>query len=1044
MGIKKMLKMEYDSLTDKEKNNFKSFMIEALLFIPIVGQAANFFKSVEEWNKYKIEIIIPKIMTIAKPGSIDEDRQNKIAYALKKVFSDNYTKISEYVSVKRKEFEELIYDKYNECSLFEDDSAEIKTYIKDIIDVILDNIDMIETSESYGKTALKNTANHEKRITALEEGKQQETSIIHDNNDIFVQKYNDVLFLDKGRNPKIFLSDVYVDPIIKDSNISLYEQLRVWEKKPDETSRFYSEADAKVLLLFGKAGIGKSSLVAKLISQNFFQNIAHAIVLNKKTEKIDHDDPWGSIKKIYGCDDDSCYNNKVLILDGFDEVCVLKNKGFKGHDFLKKLTTAIPENIFVKILITSREHNGYFEKVEEIKEGIIIRQIEWEKDQLFLWCKNYLNCRDDDPNIKQWTTDFKDKFETLEDNLQDAFRSPIILYICCHENIEVFKLDSITDVYYQAFHKIVRREYMTSGRFAELNKTDEEMEALLWQYTKEIAYQIFLNSNEISTANADMIKKAKSFVNLENSEFDSKILDILPAVFHFTSEKGDGAVEFAHKTVVEYFIAVKIYEDYFKELDKEKDIDEVWCCIYEAFCYKFIPFDIFNNVFNMIANPDPVIQGNFDKQAFFEKFESGMKREKLMKCAVNCDEKYLKCINYNIDLLQDLADQTKSKMIDETFRNLTWFLNGLDYRNDSFTLLFKYLKPFLHIEKLNLSNLIFNHIMYLKTEDTQQFDDFEIISDKNIYDYISPKEAKLKNERIDINFNKANANIVVPRLDYSNLIESVFINSHMEYIIMNRCNLKNCSFEYADLRYANLNDVNLNDANLSKVNLRGANLCNADLSKANLSGANLCSSDLVKAILSSANLCNADLSKANLSGANLSVTNLSNADLSNADCSIANLINADLRYANLSDANLCNANLIKANLSFVNLSDANLSGANLSGANLRGANLIKACLINANLSFVNLSDTNLSFVNLSEDNLSFVNLSDADLSQANLNSVDLSFANLSGTNLSGTNLSNADLEGAIFENTRYNSKTKFPESFEIDPDKMIFVDEKNY
>ena len=40
------LSREYKELTDKENNNFKSVMIEALAFIPIVGQAVNFFNSV--------------------------------------------------------------------------------------------------------------------------------------------------------------------------------------------------------------------------------------------------------------------------------------------------------------------------------------------------------------------------------------------------------------------------------------------------------------------------------------------------------------------------------------------------------------------------------------------------------------------------------------------------------------------------------------------------------------------------------------------------------------------------------------------------------------------------------------------------------------------------------------------------------------------------------------------------------------------------------------------------------------------------------------
>ena len=359
IGVFSKLKKEFVALTDKGKSNFETMMIEALSCIPIVGQGVNFFKSLAEWNEYKLKKIVPKIMAIAKPSDIDDEQQAYIAYVLKDVFSNPKIKISEFASVKKEEFKQIILDKYNECFIMKENLEDISAYVIKIIDVILDNIDCIESPESVSKTALKIVADHEQRLSKIENSDSCNNQQIVDDNQIFTNKYTGSpaaeLFLDKGER-KIYLNDVYVSPIIKgkDTDIDLYTQLNEWRKKPDPT-REYTDADAEILLLYGKAGIGKSSLVAKLISDNYFQDNAHAIILNKKAELLDHEDPWGSIKRIYGCENDICYNNKVLILDGFDEVCVLKSNEFKGHIFLKKLSKTIPSTIFVKILITSRK-----------------------------------------------------------------------------------------------------------------------------------------------------------------------------------------------------------------------------------------------------------------------------------------------------------------------------------------------------------------------------------------------------------------------------------------------------------------------------------------------------------------------------------------------------------------------------------------------------------------------------------------------------------------------------------------------------------------
>ena len=79
-----------------------------------------------------------------------------------------------------------------------------------------------------------------------------------------------------------------------------------------------------------------------------------------------------------------------------------------------------------------------------------------------------------------------------------------------------------------------------------------------------------LHDTLYSAANTKLITNAKIRVraNLNRNDLTDEVLDKmlekLPAIFYFSSvdEKG---IEFAHKTVAEYFTAVKLYEDYLEK-----------------------------------------------------------------------------------------------------------------------------------------------------------------------------------------------------------------------------------------------------------------------------------------------------------------------------------------------------------------------------------------------------------------------------------------------------------------------------------------------
>lgn len=888
---------------NEDKDCFWDVIIAAIAFVPGWGPVASAAltvgkSSIPVLKKHsdlrRIHDELTRVNMTVKVRSYKEDVLCVISDYLKSMNKDSEkASLSEYfIRDNSTELADVIFKKFEtKCQLPDDDlKQEIQIYIRDIINCLLDvdKITVLTSNDQIVKDLMevmrelsKNNIEFRNKLEELEakvvehhKVNDSNADTIIDDNEVFAKKYTSTeLFLDKGTR-KIYLSDVYVSPIIEgnDVNTDLDNQLKEWNKKSSKT-REYTDADAPVLLLYGKAGIGKSSLVAKLISDNCFQGTAHAIILNKKAQLLDHDDPWESIKKIYGCENDICYNNKVLILDGFDEVCVLKNKVFKGHVFLKKLASSIPSSIFVKVLITSREANGYFERVDEEKGSIIIRRVGWNEERLFQWCEKYLKSRDGDKTVEHWIDNFKEKFNTLEEKLQDAFYSPIILYICCHENIEIFEMNSIADVYYNAFHKVVKREYNTSDLSSELCKTDEQIEKMLWQYLKEIAFQIFLTSNHSDTAEKTLIDKALSFMPEFEGCINTNVFEMLPAVFHFSSGNDDGGIVFVHKTVAEYFIAVKIFEDYFKDINAKTDDEKVWDSIYSALSLRKVPLDIIKNICAMMTSSNLSILGNFDKEAFFTKFESGMKQELILKSSIDADEKYADCIALEESIIpSELRASLKIDINKIVIMNLTWLLNELGYRNKSFTLLFKYLMPYLDYN-LNLSDLYLNSILYPQTEAINfSGTDFLIDCPDGIADYIKKNETEWVKARNDVKLNNGPAEIIVPVWNYKNLAGCYFQNTHMEFIKIENSNLSWCHFENAYLHGASLKNSDIsrsffNDSDLSCTNLENSDLSYAVLTNASLKNANLKGVDFTGAYLTGA-----DLTRANLENAIFKVT----------------------------------------------------------------------------------------------------------------------------------------------------------------------------
>lgn len=692
---------------------------------------------------------------------------------------------------------------------------------------------------------------------------------IHDDNDEYQKLYQDTLFWENllEDDKKATLRNTYVKPCIKPQNGSYGFNLKKWVQ----------DKDSRILLLYGKAGIGKTSLVSRFALGNRLNPIYHILKLRKYTDKLNSSDSWKSIKECFKYEDDNAYEGSILILDGLDEVCVL-NQEFDGSKFVENLSRTLGTDFgrSIRVIITSRM--GYFNE-DRFNRYVELATVQWEESSVNKWCDRY--CRTHE-NRKEWSVSFKGVYKDLDedDKRRDVFCSPIILYICCVSQIDISKHNSVASIYDEAFRVIGKKEYHVMNE-----ETEKEVE-INRQFTKELAFQMFLNDKLEDALGADWVSIAREKTiqwgqkryNAENINLEFKKIF---ALNHFAFNKSD-AVEFAHKTVGEYFVSVKIYEDFFKHI-LEKTPKSIWHNIFNAFRYKKIPVDIMKYLVDLITSG----QNDSWKSKFFKIYYTGIEQQ-LMITSANEKSEY---VVFHASLL---------KQFPIAFRNLTWLLTGLGFDNSEFS----------NTEK-NLEILV----SYIKG-------DVNLSGWKNLnnidFSMLDLKNSNFSNACLEgANFNETD--LERASFDGANLDNSSFKNAYLEYASFVGTHLVNAHLEQANIKYATLADVRCDESRFENADLTLSYIKDAWFSGAQFNGAHLEGAYLSNVHFEEACFIGAFLNESVLRGVYLAKSDLHGVEIKNilfdgvhlecADLSLAFFY--DIKPTEIKHAYLLESDLIK-------------------------------------------------------------------------------------------------------------------------------------
>lgn len=602
----------------------------------------------------------------AKKASYSNDLRNELNQAVYNACKETYSIISKSDKSLAKFFENVsmrIEHEYsNDDSILHSDER-LKQIINDEIkwqeDYIPSNKDIEQIMQLYLENFESNIENNYiLRINLIESSVFEQNKLIkemqdeffllkdeinkittkiyeyRDDNEIYKEKFEEVLFLHKGLpvEKQVRLCDVFVIPeveVIIDDTYTIAEEDRnnifeVIKKfimfKPNELG----ERQINIMFIEGQAAAGKSSLVSYLAWHYCHKtDFANDLLGEKKLITIKLRDllqwqntldlqlPLSDIYKyLFGNDKISikdsqeqfkkCFSNSIIILDGFDELCMVESihVGDAKYFFLNLDRELNKLDEECKVIVTTRPNYLQISKYDFLKEHLVIQF--FKEKQRNEWINNYEKVLPIDSSIKKSLSgEFDEKIACIVD-------TPLALYMIVAKEITISTNMELWELYSRIFlEEVYEKRYDDNAHSISLYKK------YFHRLIAEIAKFVSAEEHFFTTANrlleveeiCELIDKLakESYKELNKHKSLQDILaDCFGIASYFkTSRKEEkfgitkNAIEFYHNNIKDFF-----------------------CCEY----IWFILQQIYANIPNSKENIDEWFMSNFQKTFQFTVF----------------------------------------------------------------------------------------------------------------------------------------------------------------------------------------------------------------------------------------------------------------------------------------------------------------------------------------------------------------------------------------------------------------------------------------
>lgn len=728
---------------------------------------------------------------------------------------------------------------------------ELKSTYSDADNTLLNKQDYIAHTE---RDTFKYVKDIKDKIFEKEEPKYNTS------NDIYINSFKTPLFLHK-KNPDVILSNLFVFQKYNDGKDDLQERLEN-----------FIQSDSHVLIIEGDAGNGKSSLVGWMNyhynlgdddSKNMFGDKKLVTIrlrdLKKELIKENFCEALFEYTKTHDPDEfETVFENSVVVLDGYDELCmILGGTEYSLKDsMLEELLECFYDSL--KFIITSRPH--YINKNSLRIEYDSIYLNHFDKAKRDEWITAYRDkCRQSiDPNV----LDFIKNID--ENDAKDVCDTPFSLYmLAANQKMSEQVLNNSWALYHNIFYSAIS-ETPYNEIYSRIKKKHSisKYKETIYQINEEIAYEMYKNNSKSASVFFLKDSKVREIVRrvAEKNCTDEDVKNLTEGSFalccYWKNDAKDGAIEFYHNNIRDFFVCEKIFREINKLYDSvssDELSDEEIQTFIDKFCELFLYGGLADKVMEFIGlrTKFGIKNNNND----FPKVEQTKKYLPQFFEAMLTNGGRMKCVNSNnpiqeiINTLRCIAQVYRSvyrRYLNENEKIHWW--NSVD-----------------NVNRNGMLRYVFKPVFGVDGYIGGGFSDFSRV-DLNDCDV---------GNAILLNQNFSNAN-----LSYSNLSNSVLYNAQLINAILQRAHLERARLQGAHLRGAHLRGAHLEGVHLERAHLEEAHLEEAYLEKAHLEGAHLEEAHLEGAHLENANLAGAYLDDVDLSVAILDNTILPNGEIS--------------------------------------------------------------------------------------------------------------------------------------------------------------------
>lgn len=391
--------------------------------------------------------------------------------------------------------------------------------------------------------------------------------------DEYAEKWDKNVFLndfkkrDKNAGVNVKLKDIYLEELLPH-----YTWKMDGEPLSDlkELLREYTiDNDGKnMLLILGQPGIGKSTLITWIMA-NFEEKkddfLVYQFASDLKNIDWQGDNILSYIFKNLKIKYDEL-ENKVLILDGFDEIHANSDR----EGILNKLNQELAEINILKnfsLIITCREN--YVSELEKVECNYVTLQT-LDKKQIKRFCDIY-------GKVSKNTTTKTNIDKLLEK--KEIFGIPLILYMVLALEITIEKSESLVDVYDQIFSidrsSIYDRCIKNSRYGGEHRISEDKIKRAIHCISQRIAFWIFENHSDKACIPQKEYEDICSTVIKEISNGNENIKrDFLIGNYFKITKHCEGIgteeLQFVHRSIYEYFVVVYFFESLHNQTTKEE------------------------------------------------------------------------------------------------------------------------------------------------------------------------------------------------------------------------------------------------------------------------------------------------------------------------------------------------------------------------------------------------------------------------------------------------------------------------------------------